>query len=202
MTISAIISLSFATAILGLSPGPAVFATIGRSLSQGLRQTSFFIAGIVIGDIVFALLAMVGLASLAASYVYAFILLKVIGGGYLIYIGVNNLKYSKAKRIKGDFQERGWKLVASGFLLTSTNPKDLLFFVGFLPAFINLESATYIDMFIASLTIAITFIVTLGFYALSADKMRKLLKSDNAVTNLNRFSGIVMIIVGLLVIIL
>lgn len=192
-------ALAFATALLGLSPGPAVFATIGRALSLGLGSTYLFVIGIVAGDLVFALLAMFGLAVIASHYTIIFLILKIAGGSYLLYLGLKSWKSAKAKAFEKDFNEAGWKLVSSGFLLTASNPKDLLFFIGFLPAFMDLERSTITDFLTASIVIAVTFFATLSFYAISANRMRKLFKNPKAIMYLNRIAGVMLIAVGILV---
>ena len=196
-----LIALAIATALLGLSPGPAVFATIGRALSQGLGATYLFIIGIIIGDLVFALLAMLGLAAVATSYGILFLAIKILGGSYLIYLGFKSWKHAKSKKLEKEFKESGFKLVSSGFLLTASNPKDLLFFISFLPAFMDLENTSLADMAIASIVIMVTFLATLSFYALLAHRMRIMLKDENKLTLLNRAAGIMLIGVGIFVII-
>lgn len=197
---TSLFALAFATALLGLSPGPAVFATVGRALSMGLGATYLFIIGIVAGDLVFALLAMLGLAAIASHYTIIFLILKIIGGGYLIYLGLKSWKQAKTKAVDEKFKESGWKLVSSGFLLTASNPKDLLFFIGFLPAFMDLENMTASDFVTPSFVIAVTFFLTLSVYALSANRMRIVFKDPKAILTLNRLTGIMLVGVGILVI--
>ena len=186
-----------ATIILGLSPGPAVFATIGRSLGQGLNSAFLFIIGIILGDLIFSLMAMLGLAALAGTYGLIFTAIKIIGGLYLIYLGVQTWRDLSKAEITLSYKETGWKLVISGFLLTAANPKDLLFFVGFLPAFLDLKSATFIDILTASTVIVLAFVMTLGFYALLADKIRKKFRKEHTLRWMHRIAGTMLIGVGI-----
>lgn len=193
------LSLVIATAILGLSPGPAVFATISRSISLPFRRTFLFISGIVFGDFIFAMLAMCGVALLVSEHAIYFIILKVAGGGYLIYLGMRALL---AKTTITDIQEiegeSAWKLLLSGFFLTAGNPKDLLFFVSFLPAFIDLKTADPTQMLIAATLIVITFIGTLSFYAALTSTVGGCLKNPKTILWLDRMAGAILIIVGLI----
>jgi threonine/homoserine/homoserine lactone efflux protein len=194
-------SLALATAILGLSPGPAVFATIARSLSLGLGRTYLFIAGIIFGDILFSLLAMRGLATLAARQSLIFTGLTMLGGGYLIYLGVQSLYHlKKGPEPPRNDSEKPTQLIVSGFLLTASNPKDLLFFVGFLPLFIDLTIANTGDMLLASSVIALSFLATLSLYAIAANYVRILFKSENIILWLHRIAGLLMMGVGIAVI--
>ncbi|MFH1158834.1 MAG: LysE family translocator [Pseudomonadota bacterium] len=196
MSLESVTALALATVILGLSPGPAVFATIGRSLSLRPGQTYLFITGIILGDILFSLLAMSGLSALAVHYAPVFVALKIMGGGYLIYLGIQGLADSKHSELSMNFTEKGAGLVASGFLLTASNPKDLLFFVGFLPLFIDLKTSGVGQMMLASGVIAIAFTVTLSFYVLVASYVRVSFKSGDTVLWLHRSAGILMMGVG------
>lgn len=192
-------NLAIATAILGFSPGPAVFATIGRALSQGLAPTYLFILGIILGDLFFAFLAMVGLAALAAEYTILFTALKILGGCYMIYLGIKSWKQAKSMALQTQFDENKWQLVTSGFLLTASNPKDLLFFVSFLPAFLKLESITLGEIFVASVVITITFLLTLSFYAVMAHNIRNIFADGKNITLLNRIAGMMLVVVGIII---
>ncbi len=201
MTSEAILGLALATIILGLSPGPAVFATIGRALGMSLSRVYIFILGIVVGDAVFALLAMAGLAALAQQYTAIFTALKLIGGGYLIYLGVMSWKSSVQPRFDAVTHESAVRLFTSGFILTSGNPKDLLFFVGFLPLFIDLQTATFAQMAVAALVIVVAFAATLSVYALGATWVKQWFRNPQAMIWLNCVAGVMMIGVGIAVII-
>lgn len=198
--VQAMIGLVIATAILGLSPGPAVFATIARAINLGLGRTYLFIAGIVVADFVFALLAMLGLATLISQYEPAFIALKIGGGLYLIYLGYKAWRSSAAMRQQASAApEKGWKIFLSGFLLTASNPKDLLFFVSFLPAFVDLKQITPETLILPAILIVLTFIGTLSVYALGAFKVREWLKNEKSVLWLNRLAAVTMTLVGVAV---
>lgn len=194
------IALMVATAVLGLSPGPAVFATVARSISLPFKKTAFFIVGIVFGDFVFAMLAMAGLAVLVSQHQFLFQILRCVGGGYLVYLGLAALA---SRAIVKDLQvvepESRLKLLTSGFLLTAGNPKDLLFFVSFLPAFIDLKTAGLGQMGIAAGLIVVTFIATLSFYAALVSVAGKWLREPRTIFWLDKMAGGILIIVGLVV---
>jgi threonine/homoserine/homoserine lactone efflux protein len=194
-----IVGLAVSAIILGLSPGPAVFATVGRSFALGLRSAYLFILGIVLGDLLFSLMAMLGLAALASTYTPLFLLLKIIGGCYLIVLGVQSLRDSKTPDLKTPAQEKGRNLIASGFLLTASNPKDLLFFVGFLPIFVDLKSPGTWQIVLASCVIVVSFLVTLSFYAVLAHSVRNLFESSVAIRRFRQVAGILMLAAGIAV---
>ncbi len=195
-----LLALFFTVFVLGMVPGPAVFATIARALSKDLKSTYLFILGILVGDAFFALLAMMGLAVLAMHYMIVFLMIKIIGGGYLIYLGVVHFKNSKMKDMSSHDTEKGWRLVTSGFVLTASNPKDLIFFVSLLPAFINLETASINDIILVAFVVAFTFLITLSLYAVLANSMKRFFQNSERFKILNRIVGTTLICVGLFVI--
>lgn len=201
MTTQSALALALATVILGLSPGPAVFATIGRAISMPLARVYLFILGIVVGDAVFAMLAMGGLAILAQQFAMIFTVLKIIGGAYLIYLGARSWNSSTQILIRDADAESAVRLFTSGFLLTSGNPKDLLFFVGFLPLFIDLNAATFMQMATAAGVIVAAFLVTLSVYAIGGASVKNLFSNERAIVWLHRIAAVMICCVGLAVII-
>lgn len=207
MNIEQIVGLVVATVILGLSPGPAVFATIARAIKIPFLQTTLFIAGIVIADFVFAGLAMMGGALVVSQNFLLFQIIKCAGGGYLFYLGLSalvatfrSISISGGNTLFNDVvPESGFKLFISGFLLTASNPKDLLFFVSFLPAFVDLERIDIPTFILAATLISLSFIVTLTFYALIARRASSLLSGYGAALWLDRIAGVMLIAVGLIV---
>lgn len=88
MTTISMLSLALAMLILAASPGPGVFATVARSLASGFRPTLWLIAGIVAGDTMYLLFAVFGLSAFARQFGELFVLIKLLGGAYLIWLGL------------------------------------------------------------------------------------------------------------------
>ena len=197
MNFESLIALALATMVLGLAPGPAVFATLARALSIGVTSTYIFIAGIVVGDFLFAMLAMMGLAEIASNYTSLFMILKIIGAGYLIYLGIKSWNVSVTPSLELSFEESKVSLFTSGFFLTCGNPKDLLFFVVFLPSFVDLSTAKIGGgILVAALTVMVVFTATLSVFVLGAQPLKKWLQKEKHARWLHRISGITMILVG------
>lgn len=200
LSIETAIALVIATAILGLSPGPAVFATVARSIVLPFRKTALFILGIIFADFIFAFAAMSGVSLLFKQNEIYFWILKLLGGGYLIYLGVKGLiSKSSILEIKSVAPEKGWRLFGSGFLLTAGNPKDLLFFVSFLPAFVDLQRVETLQMIVVATLIALTFTGTLSFYALLVRGVERWLNNPKVIWGLDKLASGILIIVGLVV---
>lgn len=197
MTLFSTLSFALAMLVLAASPGPGVFATVARSLSSGLRPALAVVAGIILGDIIFLLFAIFGLAVLAETLGEFFVVVKLLGGGYLIWLGLK-LFFSKVEPpAPGEnrfFSSRGNFL--SGLLITLGNPKVILFYCGFLPTFIPLEKMGTADALIIAAVIAVVLFVVLGSYAWLASSARRFLSSPKQLKYLNRIAGSVMATAG------
>jgi threonine/homoserine/homoserine lactone efflux protein len=193
-----IAGLSIAIFVLAASPGPGVFATIARALSTGLNRTLCLIAGIVFGDLVYLMLAIFGLSVIAHALGDLFTLVRIGGGIYLVWLGIKIWKskttYSNADRKEsnnlgsGDF--------FTGLLITLSNPKVILFYCGFLPAFMDLKILSAMDITIVACVVASVVISVLTIYAYLASKMRLFFSDDKARKKVNRFAGGTMMAAG------
>jgi threonine/homoserine/homoserine lactone efflux protein len=88
MDLSTTLALAGAVFVLGVTPGPGVFAGVGRALASGLGPALAFTAGMLVGDVVLLLLAIFGMAAAAEAMGELFILVKVAGVAYLVWLGV------------------------------------------------------------------------------------------------------------------
>ncbi len=198
MTIESAIAFAIAMFILAASPGPGVFATVAQALGGGFRSALDVIAGIVTGDLIFLLLAVFGLTALARALGDLFIIVKIAGGGYLIWLGI---KLWLAKPVlpvqnPGEKMQSGKQRWLGGLFITLGNPKVILFYAGFLPTFMDLGSLTVGDLLVVAGLVAVVLVLTLGAYAYSASRARVLFTKPRAVQNLNRGAGTIMIGAG------
>jgi threonine/homoserine/homoserine lactone efflux protein len=202
MSLLNVLTFSLAMFLLAITPGPGVFATISRALSSGFSNSSFLVLGIVIGDIIFLLLAIFGLSAMASMLGEFFILVKYVGGVYLLFLGYKILtSKEKETNIKG-IHELSWKKnFLTGLIITLSNPKVILFYLGFLPTFINLQSLNAIDIVIISMIVTIVLGGVMLAYAYSASSAKNLFKNKSSKRKMNIVAGTVMISVGAVLII-
>jgi len=125
--------------LLLLTPGPAVLYIVGRSVEQGRLAGVVSVLGITTGTLVHVTAAVVGLSALITSSVLAFSIVKYAGAAYLIYIGVRRLlSRSDAPAEALHFPRRSlWRLYSDGFIVNLLNPKTALFFLAFLPQWVD-----------------------------------------------------------------
>ena len=200
MTLLSTLSFALAMLILAASPGPGVFATVAWSLSCGFRPALAVVAGIILGNIIFLLFAIFGLAILAQTLGDFFIIIKLLGGGYLIWQGIkiffNDTRLTDSKEKVASSKSRHF---LSGLFITLGNPKVILFYCGFLPTFVSLSTLTLADFLIIIAVIATVLAAVLGTYAWLASSARQLLKTPRQMKRLNRTAGGVMVTAGVII---
>ncbi|MCP4020590.1 MAG: LysE family translocator, partial [Desulfobacteraceae bacterium] len=185
MTVLSVFSLSIAMFILAATPGPGVFATVSRALASGFIPALGVIAGIVTGDIIFLLFAIWGLSMIAQALGGFFMLVKIIGAAYLLFLGV---KIWLSKPVPAQESSPGkhtpYGHFLSGLLITLSNPKVILFYCGFLPTFLDLPALTKADICIVCLVITIVLFCVLGSYAYLAHQARLFFSNEKSIGRL------------------
>ena len=202
MTLLNIFAFAGAMFLLAITPGPGVFATVSRALASGFANASFVVLGIVLGDLIFLLLAIFGLSAIASILGDFFIVVKYIGGIYLLFLGYKILTAKENEtNLKGIYELSWKKNFISGLLITLSNPKVILFYLGFLPTFVNLQTLSTLDIGIISLIVTIVLGAVMLAYAYSASGARNLFKSKSSKRKMNILAGTIMITAGSVLII-
>lgn len=191
MDIQALVALVGATVVLALVPGPVVAALVGRALFGGITSTFGFIAGVLLGDLVWLVAAISGLGYVAATYSGLFLVVKYIGAFYLIYLGLQALRHAMQKNQEIKIPKKSYKGAGfvSGLLVTLGNPKLVAFYVGFLPTFIDMEALSLQEALWAAVLVPTTFASINFCWALSASRARSIFKSASPMRILNLMSG-------------
>jgi threonine/homoserine/homoserine lactone efflux protein len=199
MTIETTIAFALAMVILAATPGPGVFASVAQALATGFRSSWNVIAGIITGDILFLLLAVFGLSAVARALGELFFIVRLAGGAYLIWLGYRMWTAQPISFSPGSHPNRrnGRQRYLAGLFITLGNPKVILFYVGFLPTFIDLDYLKGIDIMIIAGLVMLILAGVMGFYCYMAGRARRLFASRRATRNLNRCAGTVMIGTGL-----
>ena len=197
-----ILAFSGALFIFMASPGPGTFAIVARALGSGFSHAFSMSLGIVLGDLVFLLMAIFGLNAIAHMMGDIFILVKYIGGIYLIYLGIKIFRSKPSiDAINSSTSKSFGKGFLSGFLVCFSNPKVILFYLGFLPTFVNLSTLTSGDVVLVSSLVVGILTIVLGSYSYFAAKAREAIKKPRTQTIMNRFAGSVMVAAGTVLIV-
>jgi threonine/homoserine/homoserine lactone efflux protein len=199
MTLQQTATIALAFAVAMASPGPGVMAVVSRALAFGWRGNLGFILGMVIGDLIFIVLAVSGLAALAHAFAPVFETIKYLGAAYLVWLGI---KTWRAARLPVEVaaappgQAQG---LVGGLVLTLANPKTMVFYLALFPAVADLPALVVRDVAVLMVIAAIILSSVMLGYSLAAARVRALLRSPRALGNLNRGVAVVMVGVGIAV---
>ena len=202
MTLSNIVALFSAMVILAAIPSLSVFTVVSRAISSGFSGGLMAVVGIVVGDIIFILIAIYGLSAIAETTMDGLLLiLKYFGGAYLIWMGISLIR-AKSQLMELERVEESslWASFLAGLLLTLGDQKAILFYISFFPAFVDLKTITTTD----TLTIIAIAITAVGgvklLYVYLSDRARLLLKSSNLKQGINSLAAIVTSSIGIFLI--
>lgn len=162
------------------TPGPDIFYVLSRAVSAGRRAGSVSALGIASGEVVHTLLAVFGLAALLQASTVAFSALKYVGAVYLCYLGVRAIFDRSGAILENSQRAADWKVFRQAVLTNLFNPKAILFYVTFLPQFVNPNHGhPQLQLVVLGLTFALLDILVLEMLARSAGSVYSWL-SQNA----------------------
>ena len=181
-------------------PGPTVILVIGQALSHGKKSVIPLVAGVLIGDFVAMSLSLLGLGVILATSATLFFTLKWFGVLYLIYLGIKtwreNPNISNINMKSDKYTQK--HMFKSAFLVTALNPKDIMFFIAFLPQFVNAQSAALPQLLILMFTFLFIVALNISFYTIFAGKISHKIQNYNARKKLNKIGGGSLIAAGLI----
>ncbi|WML34151.1 LysE family translocator [Clostridium sp. OS1-26] len=187
--------------ILNLTPGADTMYILGNSMSNGKKAGIMSALGISTGCIVHTILAALGLSVILAKSVIAFNIIKYLGAAYLVYLGIRSFMSKSSLLIhNGDNEKSSFKnIYFQGIITNVLNPKVALFFLAFLPQFIN-PNNTYGAL--PFLLLGCTFIITGTIWCIilaifSSYLTGKISKKIGLANSLNKISGIIFVGLGL-----
>src|SRR4029077_3107543 len=134
---------AFASLMLNLTPGNDMMYVASRSTGQGIKAGIVSSFGIMGGCLVHAIAAVAGLSAIIAKSATAFDIIKYVGAAYLIYLGIKSWLNKKSSfRLTDKIESATYKKIFwQGVITNVLNPKVALFFLAFLPPFIDISSA-------------------------------------------------------------
>ena len=198
MTPESALSFFIAILIFGITPGPGVFAIIARALVSGARSCTLLSLGMAVSDCIYLVLACLGLAAIATHWGDVFTAIRLLGAAYLVYLGWK--MWTAPVRISPDSDIApaagpGMSFL-QGFLISASNPKVIVFYIAFLPTFMDLGSLDGRDIALAVLLALGALMLGLVFIAASAARARQWFRSPSAMRGLNRGAGSIMAAAG------
>ena len=164
-----------AALVLLVVPGPAVLYIVSRSVEQGPLAGIVSTLGVAAGTVCHSAAAALGLSALLISSAIAFEVVKYLGAAYLVYLGVRHLATREGASLVHDLGRRALsRIFAEAVVVNVLNPKTALFFLAFLPQFVDVERGSVgVQIFTLGLLFAVLGVLSDGLYALGAGSVHR-----------------------------
>jgi len=177
--VSTLLTYTLAAILLFITPGPDMSLFLAKTMSGGRKAGMASMLGATAGCCVHTLLAALGLSALLAASVTAFTVLKIVGALYLLWMAFDAVRHGSALSVKeeGRAEVSFWKTFFMGVGINLTNPKVVLFFVTFLPQFVDAsdphaaDKLLFLGFYFVALNTPMGVLMILG-----ADKLVSLLR--------------------------
>lgn len=194
------LAFSAASAILLAIPGPTILLVISYALGHGRKSAFATVAGVTLGDFTAMTASMLGLGALLATSATIFTVLKWVGAAYLVYLGIKLWRAPVAEEgaLVTPPRERPGRIFAHAYVVTALNPKSLIFFVAFLPQFLDPQGPVALQLAIFEATFLVLAMVNASLYALLAAMARRQIRKPRVQRIVNRTGGSLMIGAGVL----
>lgn len=193
--------------LVSITPGMCMTLSLSLGMTIGVRRTLWMMIGELVGVGLIAVLSMVGIATLILRYPNFFTVFKLLGGAYLIYLGIQ--MWRARGRMAMRLPEVGnqgthpnaappapWALISQGFVTAIANPKGWAFFVAFLPPFVAADQPLLPQVvWLTAMILGIEFI-SLLIYASGGQTLARMLQRPENVRLINRIAGVLMMGVG------
>jgi threonine/homoserine/homoserine lactone efflux protein len=197
MSIETWLAFVAASTVLLIIPGPTILLVVSYALGQGWRAALPMAIGVALGDFTAMTLSMLGIGALLAASSKLFVVLRLLGAAYLIWLGVKLWRTGATL----DAQPRtdkssSVKMIGHSWLVTTLNPKSITFFVAFLPQFLSPVSGFWQQMAIFELTFLILAFSNAFGYGLIASRARRAVRNPKAISAFNKVGGSLLIGAG------
>jgi threonine/homoserine/homoserine lactone efflux protein len=199
MSIDHWLAFTAASAILLAIPGPTILLVVSYALAGGRRTAAPVVAGVALGDFVAMTTSLLGLGVLLSTSAVLFMVLKWIGAAYLIYLGAR-LWLAPAAPIEVvpvEPQHDGKSMFAHAFAVTVLNPKSIVFFIAFLPQFLDYARPAVPQMIAFEATFLTLAVANAALYAWLAATARGAIRRPSIQRLVNRVGGSLLIAAGL-----
>ena len=191
-----------ASAVLLAIPGPTILLVISYALGHGRKIAGATVAGVALGDFTAMTASMLGLGALLATSAAIFTVLKWVGAAYLVWLGIKLWKApvgnDSGSTLETSPAERPLRIFVHTYAVTALNPKSILFFVAFLPQFLDLSRPLFAQMAIFETTFLTLATINAALYAWLAAAAGSTIRKPNVRRIVNRLGGSLLIGAGLL----
>lgn len=191
MTLEVYLAYVVACVVLLYIPGPTILLVVSYAMTHGRRSAFATIFGVIVGDAVAMGLSLLGLGALLMTSARLFTAMKVLGACYLVYLGIKMWRapglVDDTSPEKEQVSRRGMALDA--FTVTVLNPKSGMFFIAFLPQFMDPSRPLLPQTFLLGGTFLVLAFISVTLYALLASEIRRVIKHPVVSKAVNRVGG-------------
>ncbi|AVH29614.1 LysE family translocator [Vibrio diabolicus] len=185
---------------VSITPGMCMTLALTLGMSIGYRRTLWMMIGELVGVALVSVSAVLGIAAIMLNYPWMFIALKFIGGGYLLYLGVEMWRSRGKLAINVDNLEKpksgNVALIMQGFVTAIANPKGWAFMISLLPPFIDQNAALAPQLIVLVSIILLFEFICMSLYATGGKGLKRVLGQSKNVRLMNRIAGTLMMGVG------
>lgn len=206
MTLASYAAFAGALFVLFFTPGPGNVAMVARTLDAGPVHGFVYGGGIITGDIFWVTVAITGLTALSAQLGPSVWIVKIAGAGVLLWFAwkafLSFRNPETPDRIRGTSTRLGYLATyAAGVAMPLTNPKPIVFYLGFLPAFLDLEAVTVSDYLAMVAIMLAMYALTAGVHVGLAHRARGWLKARGIKRWADAVTGLIMVIVAVVLLV-
>ena len=199
MELSTWLTFFAASWAISISPGPGAIASMSAGLNHGFKYSYVTIFGLVLGIWTQLAVVGVGLGALIAASATAFTVVKWLGVGYLVWLGVAQWRAPARPMVaasdSGEVVTQR-SLILKAWMINVVNPKGTVFLLAVVPQFINLSQPLTTQYLIIGATLAFTDMVVMSGYTALASRVLGALKEPSHIRAMNRTFGSLFIVAG------
>ena len=193
MAIANIVALAIASFVFVMTPGPGIVALLARTMAGGILPGFVLSLGLISGDFIYLIAVLASLHSISDIIAPYMVYVRLIGAGYLAYIGVMQMRAPAIQAEAGAISAATSRGMAQNYLtgvaISATNPKVVIFYLSFLPAFVDLATLRFADGVIVSVTVGAMLLLGCAIYIGGAHSLFRLIKNEAAAERVNQITG-------------
>jgi threonine/homoserine/homoserine lactone efflux protein len=193
------IAFTLGSAALLAVPGPTVMLVVSYALGHGRSSGWATVPGVTLGDFTAMTISMLGAGAIIAASATLFTILKIIGAGYLIWLGIQLWRAGPVlKDTDRSDKISSQRMFWNAYIVTALNPKSIAFFIAFVPQFLNPAAPVFAQLVLMEATFLALAAANVGVWAILAGQMRLQFKKAMVSKVTNRIGAVFLIVAGLL----
>ncbi|CAH1680612.1 Threonine/homoserine/homoserine lactone efflux protein [Hyphomicrobiales bacterium] len=187
-----------ASAVVLLIPGPTILLVVSYALGQGRQAAMPLVLGVTVGDTIAVIASLAGLGAILAASALVFTIVKWLGAAYLVYLGIKLWRADPTlQSAASPARARPMAMFSHAALVTALNPKSIVFFVAFLPQFLDQSRPLLPQMIILAATFVTLAFFNAAGYAVLASSARRLVSRPGVLKAVNRTGGSLLVGAGI-----